>query len=123
MNSQLPDYTWYVEPTTSKMANAKQCPHCSKSYGRAWTLARHIETQHGGVDKNNSSEEESIAEEPEASGEEDSSSEQSEEDEELHDVDIQRIRNLIAMAELGGHFSYQIHIDKFNRRQTRKAKY
>lgn len=83
------------------MDNAKQCPYCSKTYGRAWTLARHIETQHGGVDKSNSSEEESIAEESEASGEEDSSSEQSEENEELHDLDIQRIRNLIAMAELG----------------------
>ena len=99
----------FLDNSDSKAVGGKKCPYCTKKFVRAWTLGRHIEAQHVGNGRshdqddseNLSKDESSIAEESDS--EEESSIEGSTDDGDspLPESDIQRIRNLIAMAEVG----------------------
>jgi len=89
---------------------AKQnCPHCPRSFSRGWTLKRHIQTQHqwtdpqtGGGDTESDRSESSVSETSatETEGTATSEDEHSEQLELSHE-EVNKIRNLIALGELG----------------------
>jgi len=106
MNSQQPQYMIPMAGLTSKTTakSDEKCPHCPRRFSRGWTLKRHIQNQHqwsdpqsGGGDTESEHSETTVTETEDSNTSEDEETEQ----EELSPEEVNKIRNLVAIGELG----------------------